>query len=367
MKSNKLLIIVLCLLAIACTKEEETINLPSSYSFENVNFSGQTERLAMLTEMITEMKKGKTQNLDANVLLNMYANANSPFTNATLNASTKQLKNKTYEADIVLVENLINYLASISTHHNTAVTTSGTNGVATSTTNTSRSYLVDSNGIDLVELVQKTIMGAVFYYRIAEEYTTYNKLATADNNTVVDGEGTAMQHYWDEAFGYMGIPTNVTVDNYDAEDEAGNLIYYGEYVNSGKPINLLSSTLHSFIQGRDAINRRDYTVRDVAAANVRKNVEYINVCAMLHYLNSARTNYDDYAVRCHVLSEALGFFLNLKYNANKIITDTDYNAIKDYFLVNENWSVAHLNTTQLTYLRDTIAEIYGLEDYKTLF
>jgi hypothetical protein len=44
------------------------------------------------------------------------------------------------------------------------------------------------------------------------------------------------------------------------------------YASKGKPSWNYRKYTESFIKGRDAINRKDYTTRDAAAVEIRKNL-----------------------------------------------------------------------------------------------
>lgn len=365
---KKLSVLTLFVLSLfsACKKEDKTpeIILPTSYNFENVNINGQISRINMLSEIVTELGKGKTQIVDFTKLINMYTNTGNPFTDAALNTSGKQLRDKTFVADTAFFIAMFKAAADNSTAFATATSGNGTAGVATSITDLTKKYLVDSNGVEYAQIIQKGLMGAIFYYRIAEEYTTQDKLNPADNNTVVTGEGTAMQHYWDEAFGYFGVPTSFTAAKYDSFNTAKALKFYGTYVSKGKLVGTIENTLNAFIKGRDAINRKDYTTRDAAAVEVRKNFELINACSFISYMNQAKVAITDYAIKCHTLSEGYGFFLSLKYNSERKISQTDFNTIDANFKRNGKLSVAHLTAIEINTMIDKISQIYGLDAVK---
>src|SRR5687768_309084 len=71
-------------------------SVPTTYNFENVSYSGQQNRIAMLGELDTYIKTGNNgERLDAQKMKDMYANANNKFSTAELNGSGVQLKNKT--------------------------------------------------------------------------------------------------------------------------------------------------------------------------------------------------------------------------------------------------------------------------------
>lgn len=363
-KINSILSVLFITLFISCQKEAGIVILPDSYNFDNVNLSGQTFRINMLSEIVTELGKGKTQALSYTRLINMYSNTGNEFTDAALNTSGKQLRDKTFAADIPFFESMFQAAADNSTAFAVSVSGNGTAGVSTSLFDATKKYLVDSNGVEYAQIIQKGLMGAIFYYRIAEEYTTKDKLDPADNTTVVPGEGTAMQHFWDEAFGYFGVPAILTVANYDSLNTAKALKFYGTYASKGKSVGTIENTLKAYIKGRDAINRKDYTTRDAAAADIRKNLELINACAFISYMNQSKASIDDYAIRCHTLSEGFGFLLALQYNSEKKISTADFNLVKANFYKNGNLSTYHITTTDINTMIDKISTVYGLDAVK---
>ncbi|MDX5418954.1 MAG: DUF4856 domain-containing protein, partial [Hymenobacteraceae bacterium] len=91
--------LAVCSLLSSCSKDEDdspSYTVPQTYNFENVNYSGQTDRISMLTELDGYVKTGNNGTLlDAQKMKNMYANVNAPFSEARLNTSGKQLKDKT--------------------------------------------------------------------------------------------------------------------------------------------------------------------------------------------------------------------------------------------------------------------------------
>ena len=65
---------------------------------------------------------------------------------------------------------------------------------------------MDANGIEYTQLIEKGLMGAVFYYQITNVYLGDGKM-DVDNADQVDPDNgkyyTTMEHHWDEAFGYF--------------------------------------------------------------------------------------------------------------------------------------------------------------------
>lgn len=342
-------------------------NPPESYSFDNVSFSGQTDRLNMLSEMIStidEVTSGTAP--DATTLLNMYANENSPFSEPDLNASTKQLKSKTYSGlgaiDADEIEAYINAFAQDAAMYKDSTWAPGQPGIVTKADG-SGSFFLNADGVEYSEIIEKTLMHAVFYYQACEVYTRAEKIGDAvDNTTITPGQGTDMEHHWDEAFGYWGVPRDVTASNF----QSANLEYFGKYAKKGETVGLptFQNLLTAFISGRYAISTMDYTSRDEAAQEVRQHWEMISVTTGIHYLNGAIANVGDEATFYHELSEAYTFIQGLAYNQDRVISSSDWTAILSLLEVNGEASFTSVTIADLNNIKNQLASIYGLESVK---
>ena len=342
-------------------------NPPESYNFDNVSYSGQTDRLNMLSEMISTIDEVTEGNApDATTLLNMYANENSPFSNPDLNASTKQLKSKTYSGlgaiDANEIEAYINAFAQDAAMYKDSTWSPGQPGIVTKADG-SGSYFLNADGVEYSEIIEKTLMHAVFYYQACEVYTREGKIGDAVDNTIVTpGKGTDMEHHWDEAFGYWGVPTDATASNF----ESANLKYFGKYAKKGEAVGLptFQNLLTAFISGRYAISTMDYTSRDEAAQEVRQHWEMISVTTGIHYLNCAIANVGDDAKFYHELSEAYTFIQGLAYNQDRIISGSDWAALLGLLEVNGEASFTSVTIADLNNIKNQLASIYGLEAVK---
>ena len=372
-QTNSIAAVAMCsiLLITACSDDEGNLpapyNPPESYSFDNVSFSGQTDRLNMLSEMISiidQVTSGTAP--DATTLLNMYANENSPFSDPDLNASTKQLKSKTYSGlgaiDADEIEAYINAYAQDAAMYKDSTWAPGQPGIVTKADG-SGSYFLNADGVEYSEIIEKTLMHAVFYYQACEVYTREGKIGDAVDNTIVTpGKGTDMEHHWDEAFGYWGVPTNATASNF----ESANLKYFGKYAKKGEAVGIptFQNLLGSFIKGRYGISNMDYTMRDEAAAEVRQHWEMVCVTTGIHYLNGAIANVGDDAKFYHELSEAYTFIQGLAYNQDRIISSSDWTAILSLLEVNGEASFTSVTIADLNNIKNQLASIYGLEAVK---
>jgi hypothetical protein len=330
-------------------KDEPTYEVPDTYNFANVYYGGQTERLNMLEEMSAYMESAENPGtiLDVQRLKDMFANQNTPFSFS----STKQLKDKCFSLDVAMVES---WLDSVAVASQSAV--AGSPGVAGVVQSAGGSkYLLSANGIDYDELIVKGLMGAVFYYQATAVYLSDDKIGAAvDNTNITPGEGTDMEHHWDEAFGYLGVPINFPANTANAR-------FFGEYCAERDALLATNSVLMTaFLTGRAAISGKDMDTKNAQIPIIRDTWERVIAGTILHYLNAAKTNFADDALRCHQLSEARGFTLALRYNPTKKITDTNWQSALD--LIGENFYTITL--TNIDGARDVISTAYGLDALK---
>lgn len=326
-----------------CKKEDKDEHqIPTSYNFENVNYSGQTNRLGMLTELSTYAKTANAVGaaaLDATLMKEMYANSNNRFSDAALNSSGKQLKDKTVSTEQSLMESIMDALATASASTANTTPSDGVAGVMQNASGT-KSYLLNANGVELAQVLEKGLMGACFYYQSTAVYFGSGKM-DVDNETVTPGEGTAMAHHWDEAFGYFGVPIDFPTNTTDAK-------FWGKYCHSfNSSLGLNSTLMNGFLAGRTAILNGDLAERDVKITTVRRGWELLCAGAALHYFNETLANFStDAAVKHHALSEAYAFVYSLKWGGDATISAADVDVILNLLGGNTNPLQANFyNTT----------------------
>lgn len=330
-------------------------SVPTSYNFSNVNYSGQSTRMNMMGEMKTYMNTGNTQGtvLSASTLINMYQNINAPFTDTALNNSGKNIKSKVFSLDQSFFEACFDSLALAS--QSVVTGSNGVAGVITSTSNSTKKYLCDKNGVEWTQVIEKGIMGAMMYYQTTAYYLDASQIGNSvDNTTVTPGQGTAMEHHWDEAFGYFGVPI-------DFPTNTSGIRYWGKYCNDRNAIlNCNNAVMNAFLTGRAAISNKDYTKRDEQVTLVRDNWEKVIAATLISYVNSTKLNISDDAIRNHNCSEIKGFLMNLKYNPTRKITLTQLAQLEGY-LGNNFYNITLGN---LDLIKDTLSTIYGMDNIK---
>ncbi len=370
MKSHFFLLFITSLLVFtSCNKDDDPIIddpdyiIPTTYDFINVDYSGQTQRISMLAEMKAYMKSANTSGtaLDADKLTAMYTNdvANAGW--AGTYEDSKQMRGKTFEPVQAIFDDLLIDLAVAS--QSTFAGVEGTAGVVTSGDG-AKNYLLNEKGIELGQVIEKSLMGALLYYQSSGVYFEPGKIDT-DNETVTDGKGTSMEHAFDEAFGYFGVPV-------DFPTNTDNVVFWGDYCNNRNPVltDINKTIMDGFLKGRAAISGKDLTARDEAIEAVRNGWELVIVTTAIHYLNSGLENLSDDALRAHALSEAIGFVYSLQFSPTKTITNSQIEElltliggtsdIRDSDLYN-------VTESNIQSAKDKLADWYDVADKKDEF
>jgi len=323
---------------------------PSTYLFTDasgnstVSYSGQTDRLNQLSEMVVLMKTGNSTTLDAQVLKDMFSNENGDGNGNFSFSSTKQLKNKCFSADQPLFETFMDALATASVD-NAMTAADGQAGTLSSGTST---YLFDANGVEQVQVIEKGLMGAVFLNQALNTYFGSGKM-DVDNTTAVDAAGgkyyTSMEHHWDEAFGYFGVDTDFPTTIPSS--------FWGKYCNKqDAALNANADMMNCFLRGRAAISGNVLTDRDASILAIRKEWEDISAYQAMTYLDEAVGYFGtDNAKFLHVLSEAYAFAWNLRYAPveTRRMSVAEHTALMAQFNTNFwSMSVADINAIKAT-------------------
>lgn len=323
----------------------QSYDIPTTYTFTDadgnntVAYDGQTDRLNQLAEMTTYMKTGINSTVDAQALKDMFANTGDNGAGNFSFSSSKQLEDKCFPIDVPLFKSWMDSLAANSLDNgNTA--SAGQAGVIS---NGSKTYLVSSKGIEYVQLIEKGLMGAVFMHQAINVYFGAGKI-DVDNSSPEDAANgkfyTEMEHHYDEAFGYFGVPT-------DFPTNLGQDRFWGKYCNSRDAVlGCNKIMMDNFIKGRAAISNNDMETRDNVIKVIRETWELISAAQAIYYYESARDNLGtDQAVFLHALSEGYAFTMNLKYTPTETrkMSNTEIDAILDDYDDLWNVTVADLN------------------------
>lgn len=327
---------------------------PSSYEFERdgastVSYSGQTDRLNMLAEMksliLGEGDKGNV--ITEQSLLDAYNNTNNNGGGLFSFESDRQLANKTFQPDVDnrLFLDLFASAAAASVEANGGATAAdGQAGLILREVN-GNTILVDEKGREFTQLIEKGLMGAVFFNQIYNVYLTDERIGPSVENVALREEKnyTDMEHHWDEAYGYFEAPVNFTSPwNKDTD---GALRFWSNYSNvvDAAYAGINQSIMDAYISGRTAVVNNDRDGIDAARAALYESLDLVAAGTAIHYINSslAALNQGNTGELFHVLSEAWAFTNALRYNpARKLelsaieeIMETDFGANGNFWNV----------------------------------
>ncbi len=342
MRANYLPLIALTGLLFSCVDDNSgelpNINTPETYSFErngssSVAYQGQTDRLNMLSEMKAYLVSGDNgAEISSQVLLDMYANANEPFESDELNAATtKQLENKTNAAEVEYFKELMVDAADVSAEIvvNSTIAEAGIAGKI-ERGGSGKFINVNEKGWEYTQFIEKGLMGAVFYDQIFNAYLSESKIGEdVDNENIVEEKNyTTLEHHWDEAFGYFGVPVDfpkgdpVLPGTYDR--------FWAKYTNGRDALLGVNQPLmDAYILGREAIVANNHTVKNQQIEIIIDHHELVTAATAVHYINASMNglNAGDYGDFFHTLSEAYNFVYAIKFSPRKKISASNIEEI----------------------------------------
>ena len=228
---------------------------------------------------------------------------------------------------------------------------------------------VTPNGQDLAELLQKFLMGAVSFSQAADDYLDDDidgKGLKSDNINEKEGHNyTALEHGWDEAFGYFGAALDYNLytddeiagkggrDNWKLghHDSDGNgtidlttEMNFGHSVNAAKRdrgqsgTDLTADAFSAFRDGRQLITEafgRPFTHDEFTRLQTKRNKavlawEKAIAATVIHYIKDVledmshpEAEYDFHKHAKH-WSELKGFALSFQFNPRSPLSSEDF-------------------------------------------
>lgn len=332
--------------------------VPTTYNFNNVNHAGQTVRLLLLGDLVTKIAEAGTGTVIKADLIAIYENTNNSYSSI---ASGKKLKDKV--ATTAIDSTILDYFTQIE-----SLSAAG------------KSYVTDS-GIDLKQMVEKTLMGSIFWY---QALSYLNLVPDDDNETVTAGDGTDMEHHFDEAFGYFGAAsdynnyTDSEIKNPSEKDSDGDgtidpitekCLYYSTTaakrdlgaleVSATSTINYTKAIFDAFLDGRAAISNIDYPKRNTAITAIKDNWEEIIAATVIHYINELKSNISTGSTDLNKhWAELTGYFNMIPYRTDNKIGSANTSTINNYF----GSKPADATATSLDAAAKLIQNAYGFTD-----
>lgn len=347
---------------------DDTIDPPETYEFtrdgeSTVAYPGQTDRLNMVAEMKAYVGQANQGTLISEQdLLDMYENTGGDGGGNFSFTSDRQLSNKTFapDRDANLFTNIFADAEAASENGNAGITAQ--NGVAglIERENSGNNILVDAKGREFTQMIEKGLMGAVFYNQIYNVYLTDDRIGPdVENEELEEGQNyTAKEHHFDEAFGYFGAPVDFSSPWPEArEDEAR---FWANYANgSDDLIPFIDRLMDSFILGRTAIVNKDQSALNDEVDKLYTNLELLAAATSIHYINSTLTELGNgnQGEAFHALSEAWAFVNALKYSPRRAISLNEIDQILNTDF-GENGNFWNVTADGLRNAKATLVAIY---------
>ena len=350
------------------------IDTPTEYSFESrfnsgessVSYSGQVVRNLLINDIKTQMGADAGSGNPA-TLVSMMANDNA---NQAILSSAGDMSTVQTKYHDISTSHLNDRLTAVDSYiipgYNANATALVNGWVQESVANGKTRLTGDNAGIRLDQITQKTLWGAVSYWQATSKYMS--KIPTDDNSMASgDDNYTAMEHHWDESFGYFGAAldynTGYTDDSdrksgpYNDSNSDGSIDFKSEY-NAGWAVtaakrdvcdacdvnyDFTKTIFDAYLEGRTLItNQADLTEILVQRDIVMNTWEKVVAAVSIHYVNDvaadiaalieagdatiapgseATADYENH------WGEMRGYANGLLYNDFKVITDANLDRI----------------------------------------
>lgn len=346
---------------VSCDKDDDapSYTVPDAYNFTNVEFAEATASINMWQGFQFYLGRSASRQLSQDTVNYLWNNTNNGFTTefitnlpntaAQLNASGFKLSTQT--ADPAVIKAMADSMVVVSQFYNTA----GSEGKP----GKQGSRLFNFSGFEYNQGVAKGMMGALVLSKVNAHLDAAVK---ADNNTVTPGKGTAMEHEWDMAFGYVGIPTDYdTSKSYAGTDPKRPLAIGGYFGERGRYIKAGGIVYEAFRKGRAAIAAKDYNGRDAAIATIREYLEKTLAAACYYYVTHPQAITDKPA-QLHELSEGRGFIIALKHRAaTSKLSASNYQTLVSILGLDQNayGLINDASFTKLKQVQQILTTTYG--------
>ena len=415
-------LVALCSLLVlaACDSNDidpgvDEIDVPDAYSFQSrfdqsagsVTYTGQVVRNLLINDLKLQLdalgKSGATA-VDESDLIRRYDYEDSYDLRTTTKAGTAPLVEDRYSA-IATEKDLVGAVSNaalIGTGKNAdAVVRDYLAKIAENSKDASKrgtpAVYTDENGIDMSQMSNKILLGAVAYSQATGKYLSI--VLDQDNTAAASGKPyTTMEHYWDEAFGYFGAARDF--NQYSDDDLGadrlwrdsngdGKIDFHGEYVfafarNAGKRdvgatgVDFTGTIFQAFLKGRTAIvNQASASVIAEQRDIIVKEWDRLIAATVIHYINdtiadmetvtqgqlSAKNNAK---LNAH-FAEAKGYLYALQFNPFKKITNSQLEELHAFLGNAPTYALpgsaeADFARGSLLGARNVLQAVYGFSD-----
>ena len=332
--------------------------IPSSYTFDNVDYTEATAHVKMLDGINKYI--GKTQAsmdkvpLDQSKIDNMWTNSSKPFDSTWLNSTGTSLSEVIEDGQTF--KGYLDALVTLSAKDLTPAADGAEGYIARN----AGKILVNANGVEYTQAFQKGTMGAALFKQAMD---LLDLVPSSDNNTVVAGHGTEMAHNFDLAFGYLSLPANYDTTAEFAANNKPSLLFWGNYLRErGLYIQANDALWKAFRTGRAAIEAKDIIEVNKQIAIIKDYWEKVAAAAAWAYVTIPQSQAGNLASQFHALSEGFGFVSALKYRpSSSKLSDAQYQELTSILGPGANLYelVSDPSFTQLNAAKEILRTAYG--------
>lgn len=252
---------------------------------------------------------------------------------------------------------------------------------------------VTEQGLDLNQLLQKFLVGAIAFSQAADDYGDDDKEGKgllSPNTPDGDASYTVLAHAWDEAFGYFGasrdygtlsdaeISNGCGKDaNKDGKLDLTSEVCFGASVNAGKRdsgsveaarTDFTKEAFDGFVKGRtlianagEALTAAELTELKGYRDQWERAWEKAYAATAIHYINEVlgdmdKFGSDDYTFLDHAKhwSELKGFALSFQFNPRSPLSDADFDQL--HSLIADAPTLSDAPEAEITAYKDKLTQ-----------
>lgn len=333
-------------------KPADSLELPETYQWKDAKYGDQTATIKLLAELSSAVgKAGNGKSVSESNLKKIFNN------NGSVVSADVSLADQIPQNDISKFEGYFEKMDNLTNDPNANDTIIG-----------GRYFF--PNGVEPQQLIEKGLMGASLYYQATSKKLT-NLPSKTNENPQKGDKPTAREKQFDEAFGYLGVPTDLPKIPSGKRDEIDGKFktsswFWGHYLRSrNSELKNKSTLFNAFLKGRKAITQQLPGKRKEAVNTIYKEWEKLIASNVAHYVNSTISDIQNNAVgsKWHHWSEAKAFTMCLKYSPQKTISTSQINTIMSKL----GDSPKNITTEELESINQKLNGIYDFPSPITAF
>lgn len=312
----------------------------------------------MMLEFDAYLKNSSAYPLSEVKINRMFTNTGKPFSDKDLNASGISLKEMAAVTAKEQLDDFFDEMSKISL----AYLSPAAKGIKGSYGGTKSVRVFNEKGIEMQQVIVKSMMGAVLLNRTLK--LCINKAAL--NTVATNGEKAKK---WDEGYNY--------IFGYQGPDQ-NKRYFWQSYLNTidgnSHFTGITEKVLKAFTDGREAILSGRIVTTEKQIQIIQENLSKVGAIRAVYYMNKAKKKLsnvvritEDQASAFHTLSEAYGFIFGLAYTYNPetrmpYISKSEVDTILETLAGGEDgfWD-ADYTRKQIDIVSEKIAKAFGFK------